>query len=67
MWTFIAAFSKASLLPEIELTHESQELNLPRWIGREVTGDSDFRKINMRACLKRSSQKLVPIPDWVSP
>jgi adenylate cyclase len=37
------------VIAEIELKHESQELILPRWISREVTGDSDFRKINMRA------------------
>ena len=37
------------VIAEIELKHESQELILPRWIGKEVTGDSFHRKINMRA------------------
>ncbi|MFZ1148862.1 MAG: CYTH domain-containing protein [Xanthobacteraceae bacterium] len=37
------------VIAEIELKHESQELILPRWIGKEVTGDSFYKKINMRA------------------
>ena len=37
------------VIAEIELKHESQELILPPWIGKEVTGDSFYRKINMRA------------------
>jgi adenylate cyclase len=37
------------VIAEIELKQESQELFLPRWIGKEVTGDSFYRKINMRA------------------
>ena len=37
------------VIAEIELKHESQELILPRWIGKEVTGDPFFKKINMRA------------------
>ena len=37
------------VIAQIELKHESQELILPRWIGKEVTGDSFYRKINMRA------------------
>jgi adenylate cyclase len=37
------------VIAEIELKHEDQELIVPRWIGKEVTGDPDFRKINMRA------------------
>jgi adenylate cyclase len=37
------------VIAEIELKNESQELILPRWIGKEVTGDSFFKKINMRA------------------
>ena len=42
------------VIAEIELEHESQELILPRWIGKEVTGDPFFKKINMRArALKR--------------
>ena len=37
------------LIAEIELKQESQELILPRWIGKEVTGDSFYKKVNMRA------------------
>jgi CYTH domain-containing protein len=37
------------VIAEIELKHERQELTLPRWIGKEVTGDPFFKKINMRA------------------
>jgi adenylate cyclase len=37
------------VIAEVELKHESQDLILPRWIGKEVTGDSFYRKINMRA------------------
>ena len=37
------------VIAEIELKHEDQELILPRWIGKEVTGDPFFKKINMRA------------------
>ena len=37
------------VIAEIELKQESQELILPRWIGREVTGHPFYKKINMRA------------------
>lgn len=37
------------VIAEIELKHESEKLILPPWIGKEVTGDPLFRKINMRA------------------
>jgi CYTH domain-containing protein len=46
------------VIAEIELKHESQELILPRWIGKEVTGDPSFKKINMRA--RALSAQLVP-------
>ena len=36
------------VIAEIELKQESQELILPRWIGKEVTGNSFYKKINMR-------------------
>jgi CYTH domain-containing protein len=36
------------IIAEIELKQEGQELILPRWIGKEVTGDSFYKKINMR-------------------
>ena len=37
------------VIAEIELKHESEQPILPRWIGKEVTGDPYFKKINMRA------------------
>jgi CYTH domain-containing protein len=36
------------IIAEIELKQEDQELTLPTWIGNEVTGDSFYKKINMR-------------------
>ena len=37
------------VIAEIELKRETEEPALPRWIGREVTGDSRYQKINMLA------------------
>ena len=37
------------VIAEIELKKETEELALPCWIGREVTGDPYYRKINMLA------------------
>jgi CYTH domain-containing protein len=52
------------VIAEIELKHESQELILPRWVGKEVTGDPFFKKINMRArALNAQSRQLVPTAD----
>jgi adenylate cyclase len=36
------------VIAEIELQQETQELILPPWIGKELTGDSFYKKINMR-------------------
>src|SRR6516162_9439400 len=36
------------VLAEVELQHADQELDLPPWIGKEVTNDPRYRKINMR-------------------
>jgi adenylate cyclase len=50
------------VIAEIELKEETQELILPRWVGKEVTGDPLYRKINMRArALKRASPETAPI------
>jgi CYTH domain-containing protein len=35
------------VLAEVELQHANQKLDLPDWVGEEVTGDSRYRKINM--------------------
>ena len=52
------------VIAEIELKQEGQELILPRWIGKEVTGDSFYKKINMRErALKAHRQGLALIRD----
>jgi CYTH domain-containing protein len=35
------------VLAEVELPTESTEVALPPWVGREVTGDPAYKKINM--------------------
>jgi CYTH domain-containing protein len=35
------------VLAEVELQLADQELDLPPWIGEEVTNDSRYRKLNM--------------------
>jgi CYTH domain-containing protein len=37
------------VIAEIELNQETQALILPSWVGKEVTGDPFYKKINMRA------------------
>jgi adenylate cyclase len=37
------------VLAEIELEHADQKLELPAWIGKEVTGDPSYRKVNLLA------------------
>ena len=52
------------VIAEIELERETQELILPRWMGKEVTGDSFYKKINMRArALKAHRQEHLVRPD----
>ena len=36
------------VLAEVELQHADQKLDLPGWIGKEVTDDTRYRKINMQ-------------------
>lgn len=43
------AILESFVLAKIELKQDTEELALPRWIGREVTGDPHYRKINMVA------------------
>ena len=35
------------VLAEVDLQHANQELDLPPWIGEEVTNDPRYRKLNM--------------------
>jgi adenylate cyclase len=37
------------VVAEIEMKTETQMLRIPPWIGREVTGDPKYRKLNMVA------------------
>lgn len=39
------------VIAEIELTREDQILNLPNWVGREVTDDPRYKKTRLRATL----------------
>lgn len=34
--------NKGLLLAEVELTHEDQKIDIPEWIGEEVTGNPDY-------------------------
>lgn len=36
------------VMAEVELPREDIEVPLPPWIGREVTGDPDYKKINLQ-------------------
>ena len=38
---------KGVVLAEVELPSETADLALPPWIGREVTGNPDYKKANM--------------------
>jgi adenylate cyclase len=38
-----------TVIAEVELDRADQELQLPDWIGTEVTDDPNYRKINMIA------------------
>ena len=45
---------KGIVLAEIEMKKENQTFKIPPWIGREVTTDPKFRKVNM------FSERLLP-------
>ena len=45
------------VLAEVELQHADQKLDLPGWIGKEVTNDPMYRKINMQR------QHVVDLPE----
>jgi adenylate cyclase len=46
---FYEGLLEGIVLAEIELTDADHKLTLPDWIGKEVTGDPTYRKINMVA------------------
>ena len=39
--------NKGLILAEAELTSEDQEIELPDWIGKEVTGDPKYYNVNL--------------------
>jgi adenylate cyclase len=43
------AFLNGVVIAEIELKQETQALILPNWVGKEVTDDPFYAKINMHA------------------
>jgi CYTH domain-containing protein len=45
------------VLAEIELPSEASEFALPPWVGREVTGDPDYKKFNMVNARSGSASK----------
>jgi CYTH domain-containing protein len=50
------------VIAEVELKDETQELIIPGWVGKEVTGDPFYRKVNMRArALQGASSQTAPI------
>jgi adenylate cyclase len=44
-------------IAEVELDREDRVLELPDWVGREITGDSRYRKINMEKAAKRREKR----------
>ena len=49
------------VIAEIELKHEAQEPVVPRWIGKEVTGDWRYKKVNMLRAQRDAETDLNPI------
>jgi adenylate cyclase len=45
------------VIAEIELRHENQTIELPDWIGKEVTRDPRYRKVNMLAARRNDTSK----------
>ena len=49
------------ILAEVELPSETAEFALPIWIGREVTGDPAYKKLNMVDARMEIASKLVQL------
>jgi adenylate cyclase len=45
------------VIAEIDLRHENQTIELPDWIGQEVTRDPRYRKVNMLAARRNDTSK----------
>ncbi len=39
--------NKGLILAEVELKNENEEIDLPEWIGKEVTGDPKYYNVNL--------------------
>jgi len=39
--------NKGLILVEVELSHEDQEIDMPPWVGKEVTGDPKYFNANL--------------------
>ena len=44
---------KGVVIAEVELDREDRVLELPDWVGKEITGDSRYSKFNMEKAAKR--------------
>lgn len=53
------------VIAEIELARPDQNVDLPSWIGREITADSRYRKINLEA--QRLSDRQNPAVEICTP
>ena len=47
---------KGVVIAEIELDREDRVLELPGWLGKEITGDSRYSKFNMEKAAKRQAR-----------
>jgi len=48
---------KGVVIAEVELDKEDRALELPNWIGKEVTGDPHYSKISMETAAKPSRRR----------
>jgi adenylate cyclase len=44
------------VIAEVELDREDRVVELPSWIGKEITGDSRYSKLNMEKAAKRQAR-----------
>ncbi len=47
---------KGVVIAEVELDREDRVLELPDWVGREITGDLRYSKFNMDKAAKRGER-----------
>lgn len=44
---------KGVVIAEVELDRDDRRLELPDWVGKEITGDLRYSKFNMERAAKR--------------